>query len=59
MFADNNFYHIYNRGVEKRKIFIDKRDHYRFIKSLFMFNDEQGVVNFNYGNYGSETSILP
>ncbi len=33
-FIKNNFYHIYNRGVEKRKIFIDEGDHLRFIQTL-------------------------
>nr|MBP9757549.1 transposase [Candidatus Paceibacterota bacterium] len=31
-------YHLYNRGVEKRKIFVTKRDHERFLKLLFLAN---------------------
>ncbi len=33
-FASGEFYHIYNRGVEKRKIFLDNKDHYRFLETL-------------------------
>ena len=39
IFANHRFYHIYNRGVEKRKIFLDKEDYFRFIHDLFEFND--------------------
>ncbi len=33
-FASGEFYHIYNRGVEKRKIFLDKWDYLRFLETL-------------------------
>ena len=31
-------YHIFNRGVDKRSIFSDKLDYYRFYNSLILFN---------------------
>lgn len=34
----DTIYHIYNRGVEKRTIFVDDRDRMRFINSLAIFN---------------------
>lgn len=34
LFADGYFYHIYNRGVEKRKIFMDRWDYFRFLETL-------------------------
>lgn len=37
-----NFFHILNRGVEKRKIFLDNKDHTRFVHNLYDFNS---VVN--------------
>lgn len=37
-FAIGEFYHIYNRGVDKRKIFSDKSDLSRFLKSMDIFN---------------------
>lgn len=36
-FVDSEFYHIYNRGVEKRKIFTQPRDYKRFIRTLFYY----------------------
>ncbi|HEY4505943.1 MAG TPA: transposase [Candidatus Paceibacterota bacterium] len=37
-FAIGEYYHIYNRGVDKRKIVQDKFDSSRFIESLIEFN---------------------
>lgn len=44
----HNIYHIYNRGVEKRKIFLKKEDYFRFIHNLFEFNDEEPALNIYY-----------
>lgn len=33
-FADNEFYHIYNRGVDKRKIFLCRGHYLRFLKTI-------------------------
>lgn len=38
-FANEHYYHVYNRGVEKRTIFIDESDYYRFLGYLIVFND--------------------
>jgi putative transposase len=38
-------YHVLNRGVDKRKIFMDDKDYFRFIHDLFEFNDEDNVAN--------------
>ncbi len=35
--------HVLNRGVDKRKIFLDEQDHFRFIHDLFEFNDVNSV----------------
>lgn len=32
------YYHVYNRGVDKRDIFKNKKDVYRFIESMLEFN---------------------
>jgi putative transposase len=45
---NNNIYHIYNRGVEKRDIFMDDKDYLRFLHSLFEFNDNKPSSNFNH-----------
>ena len=33
-----HYYHVYNRGVDKRKIFLDQSDYARFMQSLIEFN---------------------
>lgn len=37
-FTDDEYYHIFNRGVDKRKIFSDKYDLQRFFQSMKEFN---------------------
>ncbi|MBU3935026.1 transposase [Patescibacteria group bacterium] len=44
-FAKGHIYHIYNRGVEKRDIFLSDNDRWRFLQGLFLFNDEKTVAN--------------
>ncbi len=46
-FAPEVFYHIYNRGNSKQKIFHDKQDYERFISLLFLANTEN---KFNFSN---------
>lgn len=64
----NEFYHTYNRGVEKRNIFSDDEDYIRGVHDIYEFNDEDAVLNVkyrlnsvrNYGgqrNYGGRISI--
>lgn len=47
-FVENQIYHIYNRGVEKRNIFLNNKDYFRFIHDLFEFNDEELTFNVAY-----------
>ncbi|HEY4502594.1 MAG TPA: transposase [Candidatus Paceibacterota bacterium] len=42
-FAPGEFYHLYNRGVEKRTIFSDENDWRRFQKTLFFLNNTFSV----------------
>lgn len=49
-FVNNSIYHICNRGVEKRKIFLGDKDYYRFIHDLYEFNDETPAENVYYRN---------
>ncbi len=44
-FVNDYIYHIYNRGVEKRKIFLDNKDYLRFIQNLFDMNDQDHSKN--------------
>ncbi len=41
-------YHVFNRGVDKRDIFLDKSDYLRFYQSLNLFNSEEAIVNFDF-----------
>lgn len=55
----NQIYHIYNRGVEKRNVFIDDNDYLRFIHDLFEFNDNKPSINLNYHTNQSSEVGLP
>lgn len=44
-FVKGKIYHVFNRGVEKRKIFKDDNDRWRFLQGLFLFNDEKTTAN--------------
>lgn len=48
-FAINEFYHVYNRGTEKRDIFQDKQDVWRFWKYLTELNSVE-VIGSLYQN---------
>jgi len=37
-FQTGEYYHIYNRGVDRRDIFMDAKDYVRFIRSMREFN---------------------
>src|SRR3989344_5868781 len=42
-FSNGEFYHIYNRGVDKRTVFINRFDFARFIQSMDEFNSIRPV----------------
>lgn len=44
VFSIGEFYHIYNRGTEKRNIFVDLNDYQRFIKLLFFSNGTKPII---------------
>jgi REP element-mobilizing transposase RayT len=43
IFASGEYYHIYNRGVDKREVFLDKRDYERFLVNMREFNREDTI----------------
>ncbi|MFA6446120.1 MAG: hypothetical protein WCW14_02605 [Candidatus Paceibacterota bacterium] len=47
VFSDGEYYHIYNRGVDKRQIFINNIDHLRFVVSIF--TSREGFFGFIVG----------
>jgi putative transposase len=51
------FYHVLNRGVDKRNIVEDDTDRARFIHDLYIFNDANPALNFlHYGRQHSDTT---
>jgi len=62
-FANDQYYHIYNRGVDKRQIFLQDKYYHRFIHDLYEFNDLNIVTNVNWRfndiqHYGSPAPIV-
>jgi len=61
-FNNGEYYHIYNRGVDKREIFLNEKDYLRFLKSISEYNNnslyEQRVFirNRNHKERGKELS---
>ncbi len=47
-------YHILNRGIDKRKIFLDKQDYFRFVHDLFEFNNQR-ILNTTFRNFQKAT----
>src|SRR3989344_4181607 len=48
VFAPGEYYHIYNRGVEKRKVFMNRKDYDRFQFLLYICNNEKHIQVRNY-----------
>lgn len=44
-FIEGEFYHLYNRGNSKQKIFLDNQDRSRFVKMLYLANSKK-KINF-------------
>ena len=44
-FVEGEFYHLYNRGNSKQKIFLDDYDRKRFVKMLYLSNSKK-YINF-------------
>ncbi len=60
---EGEYYHIYNRGVDKRDIFMAPNDLKRFFKSMIIFNTEYAggglhVNSFRSGLRGSASKLV-
>ena len=60
-FVEGEFYHIYNRGVDKRNIFSDQNDLQRFLQSILEFNTIEPIGSIYENSFiknklGNETS---
>jgi len=53
--SENEYYHVFNRGVDKRKVFLDHKDYERFLFLLGACNDKLPLLNstFFYKGLGS------
>lgn len=56
-FRNNIYYHIYNRGVEKRDIFLDKQDYVRFLRGVREFNSIEPVGSLYQKDKASEKGV--
>lgn len=71
-YQEGGYYHVYNRGVEKRDIFLDSQDYHRFIGYLKLYLDQpdpQGLAlrdenglsicpSHRNNNFSEEVSLL-
>lgn len=48
--VSGEYYHIYNRGVDKKTIFLDKEDYFHFLKLLYICNSEKSITLRNIGD---------
>lgn len=46
-YVENGYYHLYNRGVEKRKIFQDKQDYFVFLDYLKTYLIPKNIEELN------------
>lgn len=62
-FSEGEYYHIYNRGVEKREIFMEKSDYSRFILLLYYANlfkpvNIRSVINQGFPSVNREETLV-
>lgn len=53
-FAQGEYYHIYNRGVDKRSIFLNKTDLQRFFQSMEEFNVKEPIGSLYLNTFNKE-----
>lgn len=51
--------HICNRGVERRKIFLDKKDYLRFVENLYLLNNRGGKLRTERKDIFHNPILLP
>jgi putative transposase len=58
-FAPLEYYHLYNRGTEKRKIFMDKKDYEHFLFLMYLCNTTKNIELRNIkGNFDQGEKII-
>lgn len=56
-FSIGEWYHCYNRGIEKRVAFVDARDYQRFLELLYLANDESPLRHDQIGDRTFEEAL--
>jgi putative transposase len=46
-FITGEIYHVYNRGTDKRDVFLDDSDYFRGIHDIFEFNDQRPALDLS------------
>lgn len=49
-FANGEYYHLYNRGLEKQNLFASNREYSRFIKAIFYYQIQSPKPKFSMRN---------
>lgn len=58
-FQTGEYYHIYNRGVDKRDIFLDENDFIRFLRSVREFNGIEPIGSLYELDFKRKEAKLP
>ena len=53
-FGEGEYYHVFNRGVEKRDIVCDEYDVHRFLQSMQMFNTKKPIGSIFETNFSKK-----
>ena len=40
-FVNGEYYHIFNRGTDKREVFLCEKDYFRFLETIRFVNNEK------------------
>ena len=61
-FSINEYYHLYNRGNSKQKIFLDKEDYNHFVKLLYLCNSTRSItfrdISINSYDFDREETLV-
>lgn len=49
--AKEECYHVYNRGIDKREVFLNAKDYERFLLSMDLLNDENDGLMISWRDY--------
>lgn len=55
-FANEEYYHIFNRGVDKREIFSSAKDYERFLLAMRLLNNEENGLMIEWRDYKKANS---